>query len=204
MFVLNQEAFADNTLGNIDGFVNCWSRFYNETPGDTSGNPIDYLDELNLNANLTEENIRRLLRWKSPRHLTHENKLGRQNLKVQKILQEIDTINSFRRQEVADEQFLDFTANIFSNGFVYRAFLFHIARPSDYPIWDQHVARVHALLKHRENTGDWQHYTDYRTWFAELKTTLNIGNELTEDNMRRTKRLDDALMAYGQYLARYG
>jgi hypothetical protein len=203
MFILDQLSFANNEFGNIDSFVNNWSRFYNETPGDTNGNPINYLDELNLNADLTIGNIQRLLRWKSPRHLTHENQEGEQNEKVQRVIQGIGTINSFRRGEVTEGDFLGFTANVFQNGFVYRAFLFHIARPADYPIWDQHVARVHALLTHRENSVNWQHYTDYRVWFTILKTALNISDELTLENIGSTKRLDDALMAYGQFLAKY-
>jgi hypothetical protein len=69
MFTLNQKAFADNSLENIEDFVSCWSFFYKETPSDRSGDPIHYLEELYLNENLTEENIRKLLRWKSPRHL---------------------------------------------------------------------------------------------------------------------------------------
>jgi len=90
-----------------------------------------------------------------------------------------------------------------SSGAVYRAFLFHIARPADYPIWDQNVARVHALLTERNNDRDWQHYSDYRRWFTELKKLLNIGRHPTRNNMRKAKRLDSALVAYGQFLKRY-
>jgi hypothetical protein len=203
MFILDRKAFSNNTAENIDAFVNCWSSFYNETPGDVDGHPINYLQELNLNKNLTEQNIQKLLRWKSPRHLTHENKDGKQNSKVQKSLKGIETVNSFRNKQITDNDFLDFTGTIFSNGFVYRAFLFHIARPAEYPIWDQHVARVHARLTNGKETVDWEHYENYRIWFANLKITLKIENELSVENMQKTKRLDDALMAFGQFLMKY-
>jgi hypothetical protein len=43
MFTLDQKTFADDTTENIEVFVSCWSNFYNETPGDINGDPIDYL-----------------------------------------------------------------------------------------------------------------------------------------------------------------
>jgi hypothetical protein len=143
------------------------------------------------------------LRWKSPRHLTHESKEGKQNSKVQKSLEGIEIINKFRNLQIADQDFFNFTGTVFPNGFVYRAFLFHIARPADYRIWDQHVARVHARLTNRANTIDWEHYENYRTWFANLKIALKIERELSKESMQRTKHLDDALMAFGQFLANY-
>jgi hypothetical protein len=132
------------------------------------------------------------------------NKRGELNPKVQKVLDKIETINSFRRQEIPEGDFLDFVRKIFASGAVYCAFLFHIARPADYPIWDQHVARVHALLTKRSNDGDWHHYEGYRSWFTELKTLLKIGHNSTRGDIQKAKRLDSALLAYGQFLERYG
>jgi hypothetical protein len=43
----------------------------------------------------------------------------------------------------------------------------------------------------------------YRTWFAKLKITLEIISELSTENIRRAKRLGDALMAFGQFPAKY-
>ena len=40
MFILYQNAFANNTSENIDAFVNCWSSFYNETPGDINSHNV--------------------------------------------------------------------------------------------------------------------------------------------------------------------
>ena len=43
----------------------------------------------------------------------------------------------------------------------------------------------------------------YRTWFDKLKIALEIKSELSTENMRRAKRPGDALMAFGQFPARY-
>ena len=197
MFIPDQKGFGDNTTENLESFVSYWSQFYIETPNDIYDKPINYLAELNFNENLTEENVQKLLRWKSPRHLTRINKDGKENSKVRKAISGINTINKFRNNQITDRDFLCFTGDVFPNGFVYRAFLFHIARPVEYPIWDQHVARVHAHLTNRENTVDWSHYESYRSWFANLKTALK------SEDMAKTKRIDDALMAFGQFLAKY-
>jgi hypothetical protein len=51
--------------------------------------------------------------------------------------------------------------------------------------------------------GDWDHYEAYRVWFDALKPPLGINNELTLENVSRAKRLDNALMACGQFLNKY-
>jgi hypothetical protein len=56
--------FKDYDLSNAKEFVEFWSEYYNE---DTlkvcnSDKVISYIDELNLQNDLTEENIKRLLR----------------------------------------------------------------------------------------------------------------------------------------------
>jgi hypothetical protein len=43
----------------------------------------------------------------------------------------------------------------------------------------------------------------YRTWFAKLKIALEIKSELSTENIPRAKRLGDALMAFGQFPAKY-
>ena len=204
MFILDQNSFGDATLDNVAQFVDFWSHFDNQTPNTYPANePICYLDELHLNCDLTEENIRNLLRWKSPRHLTHVNQRGVPNQLVERAVVGMGTINQFRRHEITHERFLLFARGVFPTGVVYRAFLFHIGLPAEYPIWDQHVARVHALLTRRENDVGWSHYTEYCAWFAHLKGRLDINTEATGDNVQRAKRLDSALMAYGQFLLRY-
>jgi hypothetical protein len=206
VFILGQNAFGDARLHNIQEFVKYWSQFDQRVVrDDATHGPISYLDELHLGGGLTTENIRKLLRWKDPQHLTHVTKGGESNPKVQKVLANIAVINSFRRQEIPYSDFFDVVSEIFrSNGAVYRAFLFHIARPTDYPIWDQNVARVHALLTRRKNDRGWKHYTDYLQWFTRLKTLLAIGHDSTRENVQKAKCFDSALLAYGQFLKRYG
>ena len=96
MFILEENAFGDARLDNIGEFVNCWSQFDRSLVSDeVTHRRISYLDELHLGSDLTKENIRKLLRWKDPQHLSHANKRGTPNPKVQRVLAKIEAINSF-------------------------------------------------------------------------------------------------------------
>jgi hypothetical protein len=54
---------------------------------------IDYFSELNVGNDLTDENVRRLLRWKDPTRLTEVIK-GRPNAKVVSVLKSVrETLN---------------------------------------------------------------------------------------------------------------
>ena len=210
MFILNEAAFGDRTAENIREFVDYWSKFYTYSVSDNdTQEPISYLHELCLGGVLDRANIRKLLRWKSPRFFTDVSAQGVRNQIVEQILERTDLFNALRKDPNQTLKFDAFVREVFRTGrAVYRAFLFHVARPVEYPIWDQHVARVHALMRQRLNaedavTDDWNQYEAYRNWFSELKGKLGINSELTSENVRGAKKLDSALMAYGQFLKTY-
>ena len=205
MFILNNEALRDSNAENISAFLSCWSEFYKFAETDNvTGEPISYLDELHLNGDLDAENIRKLLRWKDRRRFTHPHANGDPNHKVIQIIEHTELFNEFRRG-VQTAEFCAFVRRVFrTDRAVHRVFLFHIARPIEYPIWDQHVARVYALLsRQRIDTKKWDHYEAYRKWFNDLKAPLGINNDFAAENVSRAKKLDDALMAYGQFLNTY-
>jgi len=204
MFVIDQNSILDSNSNNIEEFVNCWGQFYNYVPTDFgTNNIIDYVKELTIGNNLKEQNIIKLLRWKSPRHLTHPNSSGQVNLKVQAVTEKLDEINQFRQGLISCDVFLNTCSSIFESGWVYKVFLFHIARPFDFPIWDQHVARVHAMLTTRDSSGDWDHYLAYKKWFNDLCDARRIPKLQDEKTLREIKRIDSALMAFGQFLNAY-
>ena len=202
MFILPQKAFQDSDSKNIHEFVKSWSHFYKYSRKDLSGKRICYLDELCLGADIKLENLRNLLRWKSSRFLS--GKTSDSKAKIGQIEKGLDTLNAFRRDDVLVE-FSKWASDVYPDDkrVVLRAFLFHIARPTEYPIWDQHVARTFAVLRGRAFCVDWANYADYRNWFADLKTALGSGETRTVSDMREIKRLDSALMVYGQFLAKY-
>src|SRR5436853_7927950 len=89
MFVLNLNGFRAVDTNRVTQFVECWERYYR-------GKDQEYLAELNLGNDLTEQNIARLLRWKDQRMLTHPKKDGAPNLRVTRVLERIDSMNCFR------------------------------------------------------------------------------------------------------------
>ncbi len=80
MFILDIKQFEEFDLNRAKQFVNYWSKHYshNTIKAIGSNEDIHYINELNLGNNLTEQNIKRLLRWKDPRMLT-EKKLSDPN-----------------------------------------------------------------------------------------------------------------------------
>ncbi len=71
MFTLTPQEVARFDLGRAAEFVAFWSRFYIYRVKVLAEDfDIDYLAELNIGADLNDDNVRRLLRWKDTHHLT--------------------------------------------------------------------------------------------------------------------------------------
>jgi hypothetical protein len=70
---------------------------YNKIKAFDSNEVIDYFNELNLDNDLSEQNIKRLLRWKDPRMLTEKilsgPNTGKENEKVLKVIHKRECIN---------------------------------------------------------------------------------------------------------------
>jgi len=206
MFFLNRDQFRGADESKLHDFVACWERYYrdsiNLTP--TSSREIDYIYELSPGNELSERNITRLLRWKDPRMLTHPHKNGRSNPRVGRVLDNLGSINQFRLGQMSADDFSGIARGIFPNGFIWPLFLFHIARPSHWPIGDQHVFRATGVLYGDARPEDIESFQRYRTRFSHLAEKLPLergGGEY--ETVRRNKRLDSALMAYGQFLKVY-
>lgn len=112
MFTLDSNQFREFDLRRARQFIDFWSKFYRSdtTKAFHSDEVIDYFKELNLGNRLTEQNVKRLLRWKDPRMLTEEklsglNK-GEKNEKVMKVIGKLSKINGFRNALLAFGQFL--------------------------------------------------------------------------------------------------
>jgi hypothetical protein len=218
MFILNVKQFGEFDLTIAKQFVDYWSKqySYDSVKAFDSDEVIDYIDELNLGNNLSEQNVKRLLRWKDPRMLTEKilsgPRKGNENKKVLKVIEKREQINKFRRGEIGVNDFKNETEKIFPNGFVWRIFLFHIARPFEYPIADQNVFRDFSTQKLTKTPEDWDGgYQQYRDYFFQIAISLDIivekpkGHESDiKEIVKRLKRVDDALFAFGQFLSSYG
>jgi len=215
MFTLNQEDFHNFDLNNVQNFIQFWEQYYNYTSPNILGlnARIDYATELNIGNPLTIENIIRLLRWKDPRLLTHKNGNNIKNPKVNGVLNRIQDLNEFRGGRLTEARFRTITGEIFPNGHVWRVFLFHICKPIQYPIIDRYVKL--AFNCHVSNNifddawtleDAWDQYMNYVGYFINIYNALN-NNAPPPNNVegvQALKRVDNALMAYGQFLEKYG
>ncbi len=217
MFILDIKQFEEFDLNSAEQFVNYWSKhyFYDTIKAFDSDEVIHYINELNLGNNLTEQNIKRLLRWKDPRMLT-EKKLsepnkGKENKRVLSVIEKTDSINKFRQSKINEKEFKTETEMIFPSGFVWQIFLFHIARPFEYPIADQNVFRAFSTQKHTAIPEDWDGYTYYMDHFFQIAISSGIiakkpnGHESDiKEIVKKLKTVDDTLFAFGQFLSSYG
>jgi len=159
-----------------------------------------YQANLNLGSELTVENVSLLWRWKNQRYGSPFTG------PTQQILGDI---NAFRRLGSAGEQeereFWERAYGI-SPRIVWQVFLFHMARPDDYPIFDRHVMRAYIAITTgylRLNPGEasmlcrsydrfCSTYGGYKGFFLQLVAETGFP----------PKKVDRALWAFGRHLRR--
>jgi hypothetical protein len=216
MLILNSKQLGKFDLPKAKQFVDYWGKPYSyaSVKDYNTGKVIDYIEELNLGNRLSEQNIKRLLRWKDSHMLTEKilsgPDKGKNNIKVLKILEEQKSINRFRQGDIRIEEFKITTEKIFPKGFVWQIFLFHIARPFEFPIADRNVFRTFSIHKNTMIPKDWEGYKDFMDYFFQIAIFAGIitkkptGNELDlKEIVKRLKRVDNALVAFGQFLSSY-
>lgn len=199
MYVLNPDDFRVLDTNCISRFVECWERYY-------GGDDPEYFAALNLGNDLAEQNIARLLRWKDPRFLTHPKKDGEPNPSVVRVLAKTASINRFRNGDLTADDFGKITQRIFPTGIIWQLFLFHLARPTDWPIADQNVFRSYSVLFNASVPDSINAFRAYAEAFQKLAATLRSAIGIDDADLGRVvaanKRLDNAL-AFGQFLAKY-
>lgn len=212
MFILDKSKFGDFDLTNAEQFVDIWSHYYEYTLTDEN----EYLNELNItndiNNDLTEDNIKKLLQWKSPRWLAEKKRNGEDNPKVKKVIEEIESINDFRHDLTSEDEFLEIIRKkIFSDGLIYPIFLFHIARPYQYPIADKNVFIAYSILNPKKDfPKNCKSYKAYKEFFIDLaKKAGIISNEPKGiekniyDIVKGLKKVDNALFEFGIFWNKY-
>jgi hypothetical protein len=212
MYTLDLLEIPKFELAQAAKFVDFWSDFYREsTKISGSDELIDYLAELNIGNELTQENIRRLLRWKDRTNLSDPIKTkgpeskAIPNPKVTRVIENLPAINEFRMDQRTESEMWSFTEGIFPSGFVWRVFLLHIAKPHVYPIGDDNVLRSHCVQTRqrirRPSEYDWEYYESYRQHFNDIAGALGI--QRIQQNIDKLKKIDDALLVFGQFLLSY-
>jgi hypothetical protein len=212
MFILDRQAFKWGDRSTVNAFVACWEHYYRGAVSISASNkePIDYFSELNISKDLTNENVTRLLRWKDPRRLSHTD--AKQNPTVVRVLNQLDTLNRFRRSEIDTAAFQntvqkDIFKTAFESSVVWPGFLFHLANPLDWPIPDDNVFRAHKVLFNVKISHTMSGFQQYKATFADLAGCLRsaIGVDANDPNavVRSNKNLDSALWIYGKFLSMY-
>ena len=156
-----------------------------------------YLENIDPSENdLALDKVKKLLKWKDPRHLSDPTKKGEDNKKVQKVLENIEKINNFRKKELTEEEKKEFeNMHIFDRGDVYNTFIKHIARPLEYPIYDTHVLNAFLRLKLGYSKQDL--YNEYKKFFFALYEAAFGKDE--PKTVERMKKVDNALFNYDKY-----
>jgi hypothetical protein len=185
---------GDPGVANATEFVDFWISSYKDSRQETH-----YFSQL-IEDDLTEENVRKLLKWKDPHYLADRSD-GQPNPRVTRVLSHLHSLNQFRRGEIDEEQMWKITADVFPNGFVWRAFLLHIARPDACPIVDRYVLRAWAEHTNGRNQQNWETYTAYRNYFARIAAALDVPQDFSQ--IRALKRIDNALLQFGGFLEAY-
>ena len=177
-------------------FVEFWENFYRSKISDEV-----YQANLNMGGELTGENISLLWRWKNERY-------GSPLIEpTQAILGEINAFRRLKHLDEPDERKLWQKVATITPGIVWQVFLFHMARPLDYPIFDQHVmraylalARGYLYLNPREVIEPCRNYErfcsayrGYRSFFFDV---------VKEASASEPKAVDRALWAFGLHLKR--
>lgn len=216
MFILDKSKFGDSDLTNAKEFVEFWSKYYSYAAikAFNSEDSISYINELNLRNDLTEQNVKRLLRWKDPRMLTEEilsvHNKGEKNKRVKRVLDKLRSLNDFRNGRIDENSFLKIVRNIFPNGLIWPVFLFHIARPYEFPIADQNVFRAFSIQTNNKIPEDWEGYKEYKGFFFDVAKSAGIierqprGNENNiPEIVSALKKVDNALFIFGKFLNSY-
>jgi len=174
---------------SLKEFIEFWAQFYDEGKYPDS----IYKANLNINGKLQKDNIIPLLEWKNGQPLSQAKK----NI-ANKVIKNLQKFNDFRVLKTVSKedfkQFWELVSNIVKTGLVWKVYLFHIARPNDYPIVDQHVLRAHHYLTTGKIAEPQQTLETYNTY-------KNFFHKITKETGKEPREVDKALMTFGQYLA---
>jgi len=195
MYTPNLLDIAQFDVADARAFVDFWNFI------STEDHSI-YFKELNVGNDLTEDNVRGLLRWKDSRWAAERLKNGAPNPKVVRVLKSLSVINQFRNDQITEDEMRRTADQVFPSGAVWKFFLLHIAKPHIYPLADVNAFRVCAL--HGRETKEpytWKTYETYCDYFGLIAETLGV--ERTIENIRSLKRIDNALVKFGQFLGAY-
>lgn len=171
---------------NLQEFIKFWSQFYSDNQNFDEKFYYPYISNEGL---LKDDFLKNLWRWKMQVH--YNNSSNQRALKLMEENKEI--IRNFSKSNPDFDDLYNFSRKIFRSGIVYSIFLFHICKPEEYPIFDQHVFRAFTFITKKEiikDTTDIKDYWKYRDFVFSIHRRYKV-------NLRD---IDKGLMAFGQFL----
>ncbi|MEK6938097.1 MAG: hypothetical protein AABX04_03560 [Nanoarchaeota archaeon] len=168
---------------NQEEFISSWSNLYLDAFEE------NYVSRINKKQ-FSEEDIKELFVWKA------QHKLFRTHTKfVDNVIAKLSIVNELKNS--FDEA--RFEEEFGSEAAIWQIFLKHIIQPQQFPIFDQHTYRAFMFVEKGE--------------ILELpknnKKKLNIYQEeyqpfFNQFNCSNKKKIDEALVAFGEFLKAYG
>jgi uncharacterized protein YuzE len=177
----------------IEEFVEFWIPHYRQTKYPEH----QYRENVQV-EHLKEENLKKLFEWKLGREVETTARSFRQA--IDNARRRIGVLNDFKQHRLTAEEFLQFLSDEITTGRVYRPFFFHICRPFEFALYDQHTYRSWQFLTYseiRELPDDFEAYKQYNRFFLGQAQRLDA-----PDQWEARRRLDKALMAFGEFLKR--
>ena len=174
---------------SLSAFLSFWAKCYDDGKYPDSG----YENNLSRGRKLTKENIRPLLEWKNGKELSSHKRPF-----VERVICNLEKFNEFRSLSEVKEgdmkKFWDIVCRIVKSGLVWRVFLLHVARPNDYPIFDQHVLRAQTYIETVQITAPKITLEYYESSYIPFFRCV------CQTSAQESRQVDKALMAFGQFL----
>lgn len=173
---------------SVDDFVDFWSVQYDY--------PFDRLYSDNINRNQFEIiHIKELYEWKNGMTLSSLKVRSLEN----QILNNLDIVNKLK-VEFDNQIFIKEFGNVSA---IWQIFLKHIIMPSEYPIFDMHVYRSFKYFEVQEKNARLP-YSDTKKLLIYEKEYCPFYSGLEKIIIKnKSKQLDEALWAFGKFLANY-
>jgi len=126
------------------------------------------------------------------------------------VLDKHKSLNDFRHGRIDENSFLEIVKEIFPTGLIWQVFLFHIARPYEWPMAGRNVFLAFSIQTNNKIPEDWEGYQEYKGFFFNVAKSAGIidrqpkGNENNiSEIVWALKKVDNALFIFGKFLNDY-
>lgn len=175
-------------INSKEDFVTFWKLRYRYE------SEIDYANT--INSEINHIMLKELFIWKNGRRMSSKKEISFKN----KIQRRVELLRTYRKS--SKRSIRNLYDELSDVSFVWRVFACHIARPSEYPIYDQHIHRAVLYLLEDES---WRGVNN--TMSMEQKELfyfeVYLSYFLPQFKEFSYRDIDKALFAFGRYLKDY-